>query len=672
MQRRPPCALRELSLACLLLAACGHRESGEAPRARAPRAKPDGGAPTTRPERARQAAPAVLRDPVTLFDGGRAREVESSWARSQGMTILDLSDDWIPPPFTEEAGASPLPNSYRRRYVELANDRTDHRGTLLTEGHGNHLELYGIPPSLSVLRRRAIADEARATCYAAVDRASLRALDRSIHYRNEPSGPRQTLEEAGRWEGAVSRLVRQRGWKNLEEAEARASAADRATLRAHHLTRNRLGAIRAAQARLACEGLLRSDEPLTSGLVDWNHHRAIVRFERKHMIFGWGQLWGETREALLRSPRENAQRALLRVLGERLANQLGIIEDGSVPGALAPEAGGVDRVGALSRAAAEALGVGDPDRAHDFLTGRPEGWFARRRVALRLPPAPAYHAAHMDLKAVIDRGEVWYDFPYDETGRPIAQPIARRPRLTLYVRHEGRLLPLVRWGTTIGGWRTEVHRRCNYWKYKESDVGDRSWKYLVAAPVWMPPPGTPPGSLVSKRLARGRVELTPKDYEIGPGYLSAYGLVAALHTREVRRRAQVEDGDDGIRTHGSADYMSILTSHSHGCHRLHNHLALRLASFLLLHRRYRRLGEQPVRWRFGFDHQGKRFFFERNHKGYYFQLEPPVPITVTRGNILGRAKRAITGYVRKRELGEPQEGCPEEPGGVTAPVAPVP
>ena len=58
------------------------------------------------------------------------------------------------------------------------------------------------------------------------------------------------------------------------------------------------------------------------------------------------------------------------------------------------------------------------------------------------PCAKACPAAAIRIdggKAVIDRGEVWYDFPYDETGRPIAQPIARRPRLTLYVRHAGRL-----------------------------------------------------------------------------------------------------------------------------------------------------------------------------------------------------------------------------------------
>ncbi|MDY0001226.1 MAG: hypothetical protein RBU30_08030 [Polyangia bacterium] len=603
---------------------------------------------------------------MTLFENGVAREVESARARKEGFTILDLSDDWVPPPFTEETGEGSAirPNSYRGRYIDLANDRTDHRGAPLPKGRPNHLELYGIPPSLSALGRRALGEEVSAACYAAVDRAPLGALDRSIHYVNDPAATRRISSDASQWEGAFSRMLKRQGWKDEAEAEARATGADRATLRSYRLMRNRLAALRAAQQRISCEGLDRPEYPVTLGLVNWNHHRAVVRFERKHMIFGWGQLWGETLAALLRAPRENLQRTLLRVLRERLANQLGLLEDGSVPRSAprAAEAGGSDRLSAMVQAAAEALGVTSPDKAFDFLTRWPEGWFQKRRVALRLPPLPAYHEAHMDLKAVIDRGDLWYDFPYDEAGRTIPQPIARRPRLTLYARHEGQLLPLVRWATTIGGWRTEVHRGCHYWKYKESDVGDRSWKYLVAAPVWIPPPGTPPRSLVTQRLVKGRVELHLKDYEIGPGYLSAYGLVAAIHTREVRRRELVEDGDDGIRTHGSADYMSILTSHSHGCHRLHNHLAVRLASFLLHHRRHRRIGEQPLKWNFSFEHQGKRFSISRDHKGYVFHLDPPVPITVTRGNILGKAKAPISRYMNKREQGAPEAGCPDQPG----------
>ena len=40
----------------------------------------------------------------------------------------------------------------------------------------------------------------------------------------------------------------------------------------------------------------------------------MVRFERKHMLFGWGQIWGDTRDRLAQGFRDNNQRALLRVL----------------------------------------------------------------------------------------------------------------------------------------------------------------------------------------------------------------------------------------------------------------------------------------------------------------------------------------------------------------------
>lgn len=426
---------------------------------------------------------------MTHFRAGRARVLSTAEARKRSLTILDLSDDWVPLPFQDDGAPISMRNSYRARFADLANDRTDHAGRPLPPGRANHLELYGIPPSLGVLRRRVIADEANRRCYEAVDTAALRALDRSIHYVPGHKAARQHRLQARRWKAAVERLLKKHGLTDL--AEARKRGIDRSTLRAYRLTRTRLLAIHAAHARLACEGLLRASEPLTPGVVDWFHHRAMKRFEHKHMLFGWGQIWADTRDALVRDVRENNHRALLRVLRARIANQLGVIEDGSVPSTVphAAEAGAVDQVGRLTQAAAKALGVDTEPGARRFLTGHPASWFTHRKVALRLPPRPAYHSPHMDLEVVIDRGDVWYDFPYTATGQPRSQPIARRPRLTVYVRHNERRLPLVRWGTTIGGWRTEVHRGCHYWKYKDSEVGPRLWKYLVAGPVWLPPRG---------------------------------------------------------------------------------------------------------------------------------------------------------------------------------------
>jgi hypothetical protein len=601
---------------------------------------------------------------VSLFAGGAERVVERAWARAQGCTILDLGDERAPHPFSESGPAQP--NSYRRRYLDLANDRTDRDGKRLPSGRQNHLELYGIPPSFGVLRRRFLADRDNRACFDAVDREAIRALDRPIVYKSGRKAARRFLRQAERWQAALARLLRKLRLKSA--AEARARNLGRQVLRAHRLTTARLRAIRTVQVRLACEGLVRSEEPLASGAIDWHHQKAMVRFERKHMIFAWGGLRGATQAALARTALENNHRALLRALQERVATSLGILEDGSVPTSWKHSAlaGGRDLVGDRTSLLARALGVETPAKALRFFERRSAGYFQRRLVAVRLPPLPDYYGPHMDLRVVIDRGDVYYDFPYDAQGLPLPQPRARRPWLSVFVHHRERSLPLVRWSTTIGGWRTEVRRGCHYWKYKNSEVGDRLWKFLVAGPVWIPPPGTPPRSLVAKQWVNGRVRYVPKQWEIGPGYQSAYGLVAALHTRERRRKGRVVDEDGGIRTHGSADYMSILGRHSHGCHRLHNHLAVRLMTFLLRHRRHERMGEQPLKWRFGFRYKEQRIRFSRTHKGYYYRLVPPVPVQVTRGRILGQVSRPIRRFVRKAN-GPAESGCADANGAQAAP-----
>ena len=91
---------------------------------------------------------------------------------------------------------------------------------------------------------------------------------------------------------------------------------------------------------------------------------------------------------------------------------------------------------------------------------------------------------------VIDRGDVWYEFPYDDQGKERAQPVQRRPMLTLFTDYLGEKIPLARYGTTVGGWRSEMVDGTEMWKYKNSPVGQRVWKQIVAAPVWLPPPGT--------------------------------------------------------------------------------------------------------------------------------------------------------------------------------------
>jgi len=136
--------------------------------------------------------------------------------------------------------------------------------------------------------------------------------------------------------------------------------------------------------------------------------------------------------------------------------------------------------------------------------------------------------------------------------------------------------------------------------------------------------------------------------ETGPGYLSAYGLVAAIH-EQVTRTADGGVGyyDNGIRTHGSFDYMSLRGRFSHGCHRLYNNLALRLFSFVLEHRRARTVGAVPLGFRRDFWWKGEAYEMRLPTKGFYRELDPPVPVEVLEGRIMGEREKPLSGYLRK-------------------------
>jgi hypothetical protein len=132
-------------------------------------------------------------------------------------------------------------------------------------------------------------------------------------------------------------------------------------------------------------------------------------------------------------------------------------------------------------------------------------------------------------------------------------------------------------------------------------------------------------------------------HETGPSYASAYGLVAAYH----REYWQRPDGtlalgrDEGIRTHGSVDYMSIMRRHSHGCHRLHNHMAVRLMSFVLAHRPHKRLGQESLVWKKLLAYEEEQYMMEIREGGYAFELNEPLRINVAEGRIRGQVKKAI-------------------------------
>ena len=420
--------------------------------------------------------------------------------------------------------------------------------------------------------------------------------------------------------------------------------------------------MRAVQARLVCEGLLSARSRYTPGMYDLQTHEALATWERKHDIFGWGFLGGETLETLLRPTRELAFETFKRTLAERVADAAGIVEDGSInaarrknPPTWRDAAGATqpvpDLIGDHVNALLAAIGVATPEDMVAFLRvaqGRVRAGCTSPSRRCRCPSTTRPDggaAAGMEMSVQIDRGDIWYDLPFDARGKPIVQRRDHFPHLTLFVHHNGQKIPLVRWRTTIGSWRSEMHADGQvYMKYKNSDIGPRVWKTIVATPVWIPPDGTPAKDLLtSKVLDRkvGPVTLVNTGV-MGPGYQSAYGLVMGIHVDPKRGGF-----DNQIRTHGSVDYTSIARRFSHGCHRLVNNRAVRLFDFVLRHNKFERVGNVPMNLKKRLEVDGEVYKYAIKTRGYYYELASPIQIDVLEGKVMGDVKKPITAYVRK-------------------------
>jgi hypothetical protein len=629
---------------------------------------------------------------------GQDRVVDAEVARARGLTLVDLSDEWAPYIFqdVETPDGGVLSNRYRAIFVGLANDHSDGDGQPLRTGERNFLELYGIPPSLSVLRERFVSDAARTTCEATVDTTKMLAVD-SI----ESWGSTTEKKELARHQTRAARLEEARlkaGLATIDElAEPNPTTPAAVKLAREVKAHLRFEAERAAFAevekRLACEGLM-DPAKHKPGIYDTPMRLAMLDFQQKNVVIAQGDITRETLEALARPMAENNFAALRRVLTERAAHGGDFLEDGSVLPPLRPgkprreptyklAAGGKraipDLVGTATEALLARLGIASAADAVAFFKRHPKEDFDWLRVAVRFPVAPEYYGPEMDLSAEIDRGDVWYDFPYDQSGKRVPQPRRRYPSFTLFVRWQGERVPLVRWRSTIGGWRAELASDGEeYFRYKDSDVGEKVWRHVVAAPVWIPYENSPLGSMVKSKIVNGAITKVVNYDETGPGYLSAYGLVAGIHVEPRRRGDQITGWfDNGIRTHGSSDYMSLRGRFSHGCHRLYNNLAVRLFSFVLKHRKSKTLGPMALNFRRTFYQDGEVFDMRLPTRGFYFELDPPLPVETLEGEVKGLLKKPIAGYVRKPGLvytssAPPPVGSgPDSKAGGAAPAEPT-
>lgn len=574
---------------------------------------------------------------------GAERWVDAAAIESVGYTLLDLSDAWTPLIFEDQKTAEGvlLPNRYRRVFLGLANDRLDSDGEPLEPGEKNYLELYGVFPSLSVLRARFLQDAAH-PCHDQESAAVLEAVETVTYVA--PKDMRRNEQRMAALRNELELARRREKLATLEElVAAKPALAEKLALVKKRAAEK--AALAAVERRLSCEKLLSAESKHAAGVYDEPMRLAVRRFQQKHMIYEANFLRKRTVDALSRSLLDNDYDALVRVLRERMVSAAGIIEDGTAGTDKAPAR---DLVDEYTKAALEQLGLVDAQSALAFFQRHDASELETLRAAVKLPARPSYYSAHMDLSLVIDRGDVWYDLPFDSTGNFRQHARNRYPSMSLFVTHEGQKIRLARWRTTIGGWRAEqASDGYEYYRYKMSDVGPRVIRQVISGPVWIAPSSTPIRSLIKgKTINKQFMKIVNYD-ELGPGYLSAYGLVAGYFVTPGKNGRP--DRDDGIRAHGSSDYLSLYstTGFSHGCHRLPNHIAIRLYSFMLSHRQRTVAGDQPVSFTRQFLADDVVYEIKIPSRGYAYNFDPPVPVEVLPGDIKGAQKTPIIGYVPK-------------------------
>lgn len=384
---------------------------------------------------------------------------------------------------------------------------------------------------------------------------------------------------------------------------------------------------------------------------DDGFQKAVRRFQRKNKLYVWGLLEEVTLEALSKPPQSLHHQTFVRALRERIVSATGILEDGSTVKDEKPITYlGKDGqrhplrnlVNEFVQATLQQLNISTPSTLLEFVRRRGVDGFESLRVGVKLPSLPEYYGKHMPLSIIVDRGSVWYDFPYTDTGRKKRQRRKRYPTLSVMLEYNGETFPLTKWRTTIGGWAEEqADNGYVYLKYKMSDVGKRVIRKIVAAPTWRPPSTTPISTLVKRKWLNGKVQNVVSYDQLGPGYLSAFGLVAGYFV--IPGKKGREDWDKGIRAHGSFNYMSILSKrgYSHGCHRLQNDRAVRLYGFLLSRRSHKVHGEIESPFRRTYLHNEEAYEMYLPSQGFKYLLEPPIEVDVLEGSIEGSLEEPI-------------------------------
>ena len=244
-----------------------------------------------------------------VVEGGRfVGQTTPENARRDGLTVIDLSDDWLPYIFSEEPGK---PQPLRPYLIDLANGKMRGGRNYARAREDRFFEAFGIFPSLNLVRRR-LADSRRHACHEKVKDAVLGEL--SVKNVIPPEVPEKVPNP------------------DPATVEEKPMILTGRTLSPRPLTATEKRAVTAMQAHLRCEGLLPGGA--RTPRMDLRTVAGLQAYQRLLMLADNGSIDLETRTALLADSREHDFRALLRALRERVVDATGLLEDGSALGVL--------------------------------------------------------------------------------------------------------------------------------------------------------------------------------------------------------------------------------------------------------------------------------------------------------------------------------------------------
>jgi hypothetical protein len=267
----------------------------------------------------------ALAEPVELWrDGEPSGHVDAHGPEADAHLFLDLGESWTPLLFTDGVGpdGEARPHSFRPVYLTLARGEFKSDPFYDRARNDKYLELYGIMPTLHVLRER-LRWALGLACSQQLDLTAINNFSGVVTYQ----GPADALRTHSKYLVAKKHAERVMAEQSLFDPSLIAldglNEKDKAQVKFFLREHDDTEAIKAAQDRLLCEGYFKGKGKWVRGAFDWATHEALAEFERRHRVYSWGAIGPETLAALRMDTAQVEHETVVRVLTERAMHAFG-------------------------------------------------------------------------------------------------------------------------------------------------------------------------------------------------------------------------------------------------------------------------------------------------------------------------------------------------------------